>query len=35
VVEAPADNEVYEGLRSLLDRILPQTRKETLSADHR
>jgi CO dehydrogenase maturation factor len=35
VVEAPADNEVYEGLRPLLDRILPQTRKETLSADHR
>ena len=35
VVEAPQDNDVYEGLRSLVDRILPQLRKETLSADHR
>ena len=35
VVEAPQDNDVYEGLRPLVDRILPQLRKETLSADHR
>jgi CO dehydrogenase maturation factor len=35
VVEAPLDNDVYEGLRPLVDRILPQLRKETLSADHR
>jgi CO dehydrogenase maturation factor len=35
VIEAPLDNEVYEGLRPLVDRILPRTRKEALSADHR
>jgi len=35
VVEAPLGNEVYEGLRPLVDRILPRMRKEALSADHR